>query len=86
VEKKRKEGKRGADSRHSRQQRAGEVVIIMVKVRGVVACFQVTSETANPLSAQFRMSMKSDKGESKSHHVSIPHKDAIAIVPPKKVS
>ena len=30
--------------------------------------------------------MKSDKGESKPHHTSIPQKDAIAIVPPKKVS
>jgi hypothetical protein len=36
--------------------------------------------------AQFRMSMKSDKGETKPHHISIPQKDAIAIVPPKKVS
>jgi hypothetical protein len=35
--------------------------------------------------AQFRMSMKSDKGDGKSSHVSIPQKDAIAIVPPKKV-
>ncbi|KAF2673399.1 hypothetical protein BT63DRAFT_431559 [Microthyrium microscopicum] len=31
------------------------------------------------------MSMKSDKGESKSSHASVPPKDAIAIVPPKKV-
>jgi hypothetical protein len=29
--------------------------------------------------------MKSDKGEPKPHHISIPQKDAIAIVPPKKV-
>jgi hypothetical protein len=34
---------------------------------------------------QFRMSMKSDKGDGKPHHISIPPKDAIAIVPPKKV-
>lgn len=34
------------------------------------------------------MSMKSDKGDSKNHHsvISIPQKDAIAIIPPKKVS
>ncbi|KAF2395746.1 hypothetical protein EJ06DRAFT_560439 [Trichodelitschia bisporula] len=34
---------------------------------------------------KFRMSMKSDKGDTKPHHHSIPPKDAIAIVPPKKV-
>jgi hypothetical protein len=31
------------------------------------------------------MSMKSDKGDGKLAHISIPQKDAIAIVPPKKV-
>jgi bud emergence protein 1 len=30
--------------------------------------------------------MKGDKTDSKPHHISIPPKDAIAIVPPKKVS
>jgi bud emergence protein 1 len=39
----------------------------------------------NLFASQFRMSMKSDKGEIKPHHISIPQKDAIAIVPPKKV-
>ncbi|KAF2452764.1 hypothetical protein BDY21DRAFT_153727 [Lineolata rhizophorae] len=35
---------------------------------------------------QFRRSMKGDKAaEAKPHHISIPPKDAIAIVPPKKV-
>jgi len=34
---------------------------------------------------KFRRSMKSDKGDSRPHHISIPPKDAIAIVPPKKV-
>ncbi|KAE9970762.1 hypothetical protein BLS_004768 [Venturia inaequalis] len=36
---------------------------------------------------KFRMSMKSDKVDSKNHHsvISIPQKDAIAIIPPKKV-
>lgn len=29
--------------------------------------------------------MKSDKGENKNQHISVPQKDAIAIVPPKKV-
>lgn len=29
--------------------------------------------------------MKGDKVEGKPHHISIPPKDAIAIVPPKKV-
>src|ERR1700761_2153395 len=31
------------------------------------------------------MSMKSDKGDSKPSHISIPQKDAIAILPPKRV-
>lgn len=31
------------------------------------------------------MSMKSDKSDGKPAHISIPQKDAIAIVPPKKV-
>jgi len=31
------------------------------------------------------MSMKSDKSDTKSHHASVPTKDDIAIVPPKKV-
>jgi hypothetical protein len=34
---------------------------------------------------QFRRSMKGEK-DSRPHHISIPPKDAIAIVPPKKVS
>ncbi|EOD43991.1 Neutrophil cytosol factor 2 p67phox [Neofusicoccum parvum] len=34
---------------------------------------------------KFRRSLKSDKADSKPHHISIPPKDAIAIVPPKKV-
>ncbi|KAF2091664.1 scaffold protein Scd2 [Saccharata proteae CBS 121410] len=34
---------------------------------------------------KFRRSMKSDKSDSKPHHISIPPKDAIAIIPPKKV-
>ncbi|KAF2805645.1 scaffold protein Scd2 [Mytilinidion resinicola] len=34
---------------------------------------------------KFRRSMKGDKADSKPHHISIPPKDAIAIVPPKKV-
>jgi hypothetical protein len=34
---------------------------------------------------QFRRSMKGDKADVKAHHISIPPKDAIAIVPPKKV-
>ena len=34
---------------------------------------------------QFRRSIKSEK-DTRSHHISIPPKDAIAIVPPKKVS
>jgi hypothetical protein len=32
------------------------------------------------------MSMKSDKSDTRSHHASVPIKDDIAIVPPKKVS
>ncbi|KIW05820.1 uncharacterized protein PV09_03026 [Verruconis gallopava] len=34
---------------------------------------------------KFRMSMKGERGDAKPHHISIPQKDAIAIVPPKKV-
>lgn len=34
---------------------------------------------------KFRRSMKGDKADVKAHHISIPPKDAIAIVPPKKV-
>ena len=41
------------------------------------------TELTAPL--QFRMSMKSDKSDIKPHHISIPTKDAISIVPPKKV-
>ncbi|KAF2762982.1 hypothetical protein EJ05DRAFT_471938 [Pseudovirgaria hyperparasitica] len=33
---------------------------------------------------KFRRSMKNDK-ETKPHHISIPAKDPLAIVPPKKV-
>lgn len=36
-------------------------------------------------SAQFRRSMKGEKETHRPHHISIPPKDAIAIVPPKKV-
>jgi hypothetical protein len=31
------------------------------------------------------MSIKSDRSDTKSHHTSVPVKDDIAIVPPKKV-
>jgi len=62
----------------------------MVKVRRLQLLItpRLPQELWLNIMPQFRMSMKSDKGESKNHHsvISIPQKDAIAIIPPKKVS
>ncbi|KAI4930262.1 hypothetical protein J4E85_004888 [Alternaria conjuncta] len=56
-----------------------------MKVRCLLA-FAATAAAApvESRSAYFRRSMKSEK-DNRPHHISIPPKDAIAIVPPKKV-
>ena len=40
---------------------------------------------ADNLALQFRRSLKSDKTDSKQHSFVLSHKDATAILPPKKV-
>ena len=59
----------------------------MMKVRRSHSYLPTThpiSRQPTDAALQFRRSMKSEK-DSRPHHISIPPKDAIAIVPPKKV-